>query len=136
MNYEKQWRKMFNKWWRRLVSDSGWTIHYHADRECTCPAQVMVDHSVREVHVGYNPLAVPNDKVICHEICHVLVERSHNAALNVSRHSGEAVVDLMRVAQEEDVDTLARCFLRAYGESLAGPARSEISQLLEPEAEG
>jgi len=112
--------RLILRWWKRLVTDDGWTISFHPDENLHAPATVTADHCIREVHFAYRPQDKARSKVACHEVCHVLVERTYYAGCKLANalQASEPAHCLFAAAAEEDVDALARAFLRAYEEEV------------------
>lgn len=126
MNADEQrleWEGLFRKWWERLNEDGGWRIEItpyqfvdgYADCECS--------YSHKCVTFRYGPRTRPSNFLACHEVVHAIVMRLWSPAYDAIGRLGdsqEAIRGFLKDEMEGVVDTLARAFLRAYGETESG----------------
>ena len=113
------WEDLFRKWTGRLLIDPGWDIKIVADPNLDAIATATVASEHRRVSFCYRTSNPPDNHAACHEVCHALVHPTYRVLCRYLEHppaSFEPFHCIYGYTNEEVVDTLARAFLKAYGE--------------------
>jgi len=114
------WEELFRKWWSRLNEDGGWQIEIVPNQFLDGNAEVEAHYPHRIITFRYNPRSTPSNLIACHEVVHMVVMRLWHPtddAIGLLGDSTGVVRKHLRDEMEGTVDSLARAFLRAYGES-------------------
>lgn len=119
-DHNAEWEGLFRKWWERLNEDGGWTVEIVPGQFVATMADCECCFSHRTVSFRYCPSAAPSSFIACHEVVHALVMRLWSPAYDAIQRlgdPGEAIRGYLKDEMEGTVDSIARAFLRAYGES-------------------
>jgi len=120
MSSQHQWDTLFEKWFGRLITDPGWTMHAVGDDHLETPASYTVIRPHRQVVFRYRPTHTPSDIIACHEICHLFLGEMQRWADHCFEELPDPARRLahkgMSDALEQAADDLARAFMQAYGD--------------------
>ena len=121
----KSWGSLIAKWQKRILRDPGWKIRIDEDVEIEEPATAIVvtDRFVyREAAIKLRPKLPPDNRIACHEVCHIAVAALCWSARNAVEETADTVETQLLVeawllqSEEVTAELLTRAFLVAYGE--------------------
>jgi len=121
----KSWASLVGKWQKRILRDPDWQIRIDEDVEIEEPATAIAVTNrfvYREAAIKVRPGIPPDNRIACHEVCHVAVAPlawSAREAIEETVNTVEAqlLVEAWLIQAEEILaESLTRAFLAAYGE--------------------
>ena len=121
----KTWTSLIARWQKRILRDPEWKIRIDEDVEMEEPATAIVVSErfvYREAAIKLRPKLPPDNRIACHEVCHIAVAALAWSARNAIDETANTVesqllVDAWLTQSEEVVaELLTRAFLAAYGE--------------------
>ena len=121
---KRTWESLITLWVARILGDPGWRVRVLPSDTVEAPATAITDAErfvYREATVRYRPDALPDNRIACHEVCHIAVAAvAWPGIWAMQKIATEANATLTQEwvtnAEEQVVEGLTRAFLAAYGE--------------------
>jgi hypothetical protein len=119
------WKRLIDKWVKRLLPEPGWRVRIEETTEIEEPATAICyaeRYPYRQATIQVRLGMVPNNAVACHEVCHILLaQATWPAQWMIDEMAREGAPQgiakkWLEKSEEQVAEALTRAFLAAHKE--------------------